>query len=320
MVVESDRPPRFDSISPSMRGAPPRSRLEQQTLTNEVFSLRPPQERDRAVLVRMDSVQAGSITSLDGPETRIGRSADNTLVVDDEGISRTHVRVYYAEGHYFAEDLDSSNGTYVNGERVQKAVLTDGVAIQLGPRVCFRFSLTDENQERILRQLYESSVRDALTGAYNRHFFLERLGAEVAYAVRHDSHAAILMFDVDHFKKVNDTYGHPAGDAVLRAIATTTIGLLRQEDVFARYGGEEFVLLLRGVTRVGAQRAGERLRDSVQKLQIPAADQVLSVTVSVGCASMECAEKVDAEILIALADRRLYAAKRAGRNRVVADG
>ena len=317
--MESNRPPRFDSIAPSVRGAP-KSRLEQQTLTNEVFSLRPPQERDRAVLVRMDSVQAGSIASLDGFETRIGRSADNTVVVDDEGISRTHISVSYKDGHYFAEDLESSNGTYVNGERIDKTILTDGMVIQLGPRVCFRFSLTDENQERILRQLYENSVRDALTGAYNRHFFLERLGAEVAYAARHGSHASVLMFDVDHFKKVNDTYGHPAGDTVLRAIAATTMGLLRQEDVFARYGGEEFVLLLRGVTRVGAQRAGERLRDSVQKLQIPAGGQVLSVTVSVGCASMECAEKVDAEILIALADRRLYAAKRAGRNRVVADG
>jgi two-component system cell cycle response regulator len=317
--LESKGPPRLDSIAPSVRGAP-RSRLEQKTLTNEVFSLRPPQERDRAVLVRMDSVQAGSIASLDGFEMRIGRSADNTVVVDDEGISRTHVRMSYKDGYYFAEDLESSNGTYVNGERIEKALLTDGVVIQLGPRVCFRFSLTDENQEKILRQLYESSVRDALTGAYNRHFFLERLGAEVAYAARHGSHASVLMFDVDHFKKVNDTYGHPAGDAVLKSIATTTMGLLRQEDVFARYGGEEFVLLLRGVTRVGSQRAAERLRDAVQKLRIPASEHVLNVTVSVGCASMECAEDVDAEVMIALADRRLYAAKRAGRNRVVADG
>jgi two-component system cell cycle response regulator len=306
-------------MAPSVRVKSP-SRLEQQTLTNEVFSLRPPQERDRAVLVRMDSVQAGHVVSLDGPEIRIGRHPDSTVVVDDEGMSRLHVRVFYQDGYYFAEDLGSSNGTYANGERIEKGILTDGTVIQLGPRVCFRFSLTDENQEKSLRQLYESSVRDALTGAYNRHFLLERLGAEVAYAARHNSHTSVLLFDVDHFKKVNDTYGHPAGDAVLRAIAGATMQLLRQEDVFARYGGEEFVLLLRGVTRTGAERAGERLRAAIEKLAIPAGDRSLQVTVSIGCASMECAEKPDGETLIAIADRRLYTAKRSGRNRVVAEG
>jgi diguanylate cyclase (GGDEF)-like protein len=307
-------------MAPSVRPRGP-SRLEQQTLTNEIFSLRPAaRARDRAVLVRMDSVQAGNVVSLDGPEIRIGRQPDNNAVVDDEGMSRSHARVFYQDGYYFAEDLDSSNGTYVNGERIEKAILADGSVIQLGPRVCFRFSLTDENQEKILRQLYESSVRDALTGAYNRHFFLERLGAEVAYAARHSSHAAVIMFDVDHFKKVNDTHGHQAGDAVLKALANATSALLRQEDVFARYGGEEFVLLLRGVTRVGAERAGERLLSAVQKLRMPHGDKLLTVTISVGCASMECTEHPTSEVLIALADRRLYAAKRAGRNRVVADG
>jgi diguanylate cyclase (GGDEF)-like protein len=317
--VESNRPPRFDSMAPSVRVRPP-SRLEQQTLTNEVFSLRPPQERDRAVLVRMDSAQAGHVVSLDGPETRIGRHPDSTVVVDDEGMSRLHARVFYQDGYYFAEDLGSSNGTYANGERIEKAILTDGTVIQLGPRVCFRFSITDENQEKILRQLYESSVRDGLTGAYNRHFFLERLGAEIAYAVRQGSHASVLLFDVDHFKRVNDTYGHPAGDAVLRGIAAATMPLLRQEDVFARYGGEEFVLLLRGVARIGADRAGERLRGAVENLAIAAGGHTLRVTVSVGCASMECVDKADGEALIAVADRRLYAAKRGGRNRVVAEG
>jgi two-component system cell cycle response regulator len=320
-VVENNRPPRFDSMAPSVSARPP-SRLEQKTLTNEVFSLRPaPQEHDRAVLVRMDSVQAGNVVSLDGVETRIGRHPDSNAVVDDEGMSRVHARVVYQDGYYFAEDLDSSNGTYVNSERIdKKAILTDGAVIQLGPRVCFRFSLTDENQEIILRRLYEGSVRDALTGAYNRHFFLERLGAEVAYAVRHSSHAAMLMFDVDLFKKVNDTHGHPAGDELLRAISGATAALLRQEDVFARYGGEEFVLLLRGVTRVGAERAGERLRDAIQRLRVPFEDKILTATVSIGCASMECTEQPSSEVLVALADRRLYAAKRAGRNRVVADG
>ena len=268
----------------------------------------------------MDSIQAGQVTSLDGPEIRIGRNAINSLVVDDEGMSRSHVRVFYEGGQYFAEDLGSSNGTYVSGRRIEKLALFDGAVVQLGPRVCFRFSVTDENQENILRQLYESSVRDGLTGAYNRHFLVERLASELAYASRHNAQASVLMFDVDHFKKVNDTYGHPTGDAVLRSIAAVTLRLLRVEDVFARYGGEEFVVLLRGVSLRGAERAGERLRASIESTPTQMEGQIIPATVSVGCASLACGERPDANAIIAIADRRLYLAKRAGRNRVVAEG
>ena len=295
-------------------------RVEQKTLTADAFSLRPPQNRDRAVLVRMDSIQAGQVTSLEGPEIRIGRNTINAVVVDDEGMSRSHVRVFYENGQYFAEDLGSSNGTYVSGRRIEKLALFDGAVIQLGPRVCFRFSVTDENQESILRQLYESSVRDGLTGAYNRHFLVERLASELGYAGRHNTHASVLMFDVDHFKKVNDTHGHPSGDAVLRNIAAITHRLLRLEDVFARYGGEEFIVLLRGVSLRGAERAGERLRHAIESNPTPVEGRIIPATVSVGCASLACAERLDAAMIIAIADRRLYLAKRAGRNRVVAEG
>jgi len=294
------------------------SRLEQKTLNTEVFSLRPAQQRDRAVLVRMESAQAGHVTSLDGPEVRIGRQLGNSIVVDDEGLSRSHARVYYDGTHYRVQDLGSSNGTYVNGTRINEAPLYDGAVLQLGPKVCFRFSLTDENQENILRQLYESSVHDPLTGAYNRHFFLERLNAELAYAGRHKAPASLLMFDVDHFKRVNDTYGHPAGDAVLKSIASIGMELLRVEDVLARYGGEEFVVLLRGITLSGAARAGERIRAGIEREVTRVEDHAIRVTVSIGAASLACVGRPDSEALISLADRRLYLAKHAGRNRVVA--
>jgi diguanylate cyclase (GGDEF)-like protein len=284
-----------------------------------MFSLRPPVRQDRAVLVRMDSVEAGHVTSLTRTETRIGRNPENALVVEDEGMSRAHARVFFDEGHYFVEDLGSSNGTYLNGARIERVGLFDGAVIQLGPRVYFRFSLTDENQEKILHNLYENSVRDTLTQAYNRHFFLERLTSEIAYAARHGAAASVLMFDVDHFKKVNDTYGHLAGDCVLKSVVEVTQRLLRTEDVLSRYGGEEFLVLLRGVALSGAQRAGERLRSAIESLRTPAEGRLVSVTVSIGCSSLTCTPKVEAETLIAIADRRLYAAKRAGRNRVLAE-
>jgi diguanylate cyclase (GGDEF)-like protein len=143
---------------------------------------------------------------------------------------------------------------------------------------------------------------------------------ELSYAGRHNSEASLLMFDVDHFKKVNDTHGHLAGDAVLKNVATTTSRMLRTEDVFARYGGEEFVVLLRGVPIRGAHRAGERLRTAIEKSPTPIPNGNVDATVSVGCASLACCERLNGDSLIATADRRLYTAKRAGRNRVVSEG
>jgi two-component system cell cycle response regulator len=314
--VKSDRPSSVDPGAPpqSLR---PASRLEQKTLNTEVFSLRPAQQRDRAVLVRMDSAQAGQVTSLDAPEIRLGRQLGNSIVIDDEGLSRVHARVYYDGIVYRIQDLRSSNGTYVNGTRIDEAPLTDGSVLQLGPKVCFRFSLTDENQERILQKLYENSVHDPLTGAYNRLFFLERLSAELSYAARHKAPASLLMFDVDRFKAVNDTYGHPAGDAVLKQIAATARELVRVEDVLARYGGEEFVVLLRGIGLSGAGRAAERIRVSIEKAPTLVDGQAISTTVSIGAASLACIGKPDSDALISVADRRLYLAKNGGRNRVV---
>lgn len=317
--MKSDRPTSVDPGAPpqSLR---PASRLEQKTINTEVFSLRPAQQRDRAVLVRMDSGQAGHVTSLDAPEIRLGRQLGNTIVIDDEGLSRVHARVFYDGAFYRVQDLQSSNGTYVNGARIEEAPLTDGSVLQLGPKVCFRFSLTDENQEKILRQLYENSVHDPLTGVYNRHFFLERLNAELAYAGRHKAPASLLMLDVDHFKLVNDTYGHPAGDAVLKQIAATAKELVRIEDVLARYGGEEFVVLLRGIGLSGAGRAAERIRGAIEKAPTILEGQAISTTVSIGAASLACVGKPDSEALVSLADRRLYLAKHGGRNRVVSQG
>jgi diguanylate cyclase (GGDEF)-like protein len=266
----------------------------------------------------MDSAQAGHVTSLDGPEVRIGRQLGNTIVVEDEGLSRVHARVYYDGVQYRVQDLQSSNGSYVNGTRINEAPLADGAVLQLGPKVCFRFSVTDEGQEKILRHLYESSVHDPLTGAYNRHFFLERLNSELAYAGRHKAPASLLMFDVDHFKAVNDTYGHPAGDFVLKNIASVAMELLRVEDVLARYGGEEFVVLLRGIGLSGAVRAAERIRAGIERETSHVDTHAINTTVSIGAASLACVGRPDSEALISLADRRLYLAKHAGRNRVVA--
>jgi diguanylate cyclase (GGDEF)-like protein len=188
----------------------------------------------------------------------------------------------------------------------------------VGPNVVLRFALVDSTEEGLARQLYEASTRDSLTRAFNRRHFGERLASEVAYAVRHESHVGVLLMDIDHFKRVNDTHGHLAGDFVLRVVAAQIARTIRLEDTFARYGGEEFVILCRGIdeTRLGA--FGERIRRAVEKIPLMWESQELRVTISIGVSTLDQldGDRATGETMLALADERLYTAKRLGRNRV----
>jgi two-component system, cell cycle response regulator len=279
---------------------------------------RPSMTRDRGVLLRMDGVLAGQVLVLGRNPFRIGRHPKNDLRTDDCGISRFHACIEWENDAHTIEDLDTRNGTYVGSAAVTRVKLADGDSIQLGPRVCFRYSLTDASQEELLQRLYESSTRDALTGIHNRKHFEECLSAEIAYALRHHTDVALVLFDIDHFKRINDCHGHQTGDAVLRQIATTARRRLRPEDVLARFGGEEFVAILRGTTQLGAGLVAERLRAQVGALPAIVNGKPIPVTVSAGCASLECCTEPTAHELVAAADRRLYRAKQMGRNRVVA--
>jgi diguanylate cyclase (GGDEF)-like protein len=274
---------------------------------------------DRAVLLRMDGVQAGQIVGMEHWPFTVGRHPTNSLRIDEDSISRSHARIVRSGDEYLVEDLGSRNGTFLAGKRVTRAKLEHDSWLQFGPRVSFRFSMTDVREERLLRKLYESSTRDALTGVYNRLHFEERLRAEVAYAIRHRAQASLLIIDLDHFKRVNDTYGHPAGDAVLKRACEACSRALRTEDVFARFGGEEFAVVLRGIDLKGAARLGERLRQAVSAEVVEHEGQHIKITLSAGAASIACCSAPSAEELISIADRRLYAAKQAGRNRVAVE-
>ncbi len=275
-------------------------------------------ERDRATLLRMDGVHAGQIHLLGRDAFRIGRHPKNELRVEDTGISRCHACIEWEDGGHAIRDLDSRNGTFVGGAPVTRKKLVDGDRIQLGPRVGFRYSVTDSSHNELLQRLYESSTRDALTGAYNRKHFEERLATEVAYGLRHNAETSLVLFDIDHFKRINDSYGHQTGDAVLRHVAATAVRRLRTEDVLARFGGEEFAVILRGTSRLGAGLVAERLRTLIAALPAIVDNQPIPVTISAGCASLECCAERSGHQLIAAADRRLYRAKNGGRNRVVA--
>lgn len=274
------------------------------------------EKRDRAVLLRMDGVHAGQVTSLGKDDVLLGRQSDCDVVIDDTGVSRHHARILRQGDKHILICLGARNGTVVQGNRVPHAELHDGDFVQLGPRVGFRYSITDEKQEKLLHKLYESSNRDALTGAYNRKHFDERLISELAYATRHRAATSLILFDIDHFKKVNDTFGHAAGDAVLRQVSGIVQSRLRTEDVFARIGGEEFAVLLRGVNLSGCARLAERLRTSVSAVPAVYDGKTIPVTISLGCSMTEAGINERPDELVRIADERLYMAKTSGRNRV----
>jgi diguanylate cyclase (GGDEF)-like protein len=166
------------------------------------------------------------------------------------------------------------------------------------------------------RELEQLSITDGLTQVFNRRFFMERIRQEVKRVHRYGSSVSLLMIDIDHFKKVNDTYGHLAGDAVLAGIAGVIRRKLRETDVLARYGGEEFVLLTTPMDGNGAAALAERLRALVEESEFSFEGKRIRVTISVGVSSWDPSMEENFDDLVRLADDALYGAKEEGRNRV----
>jgi diguanylate cyclase (GGDEF)-like protein len=273
---------------------------------------------DRPLLKVLVGLNAGQVFTLDRAETVVGCARDADIRIEDAGVSRKHARISLTEGgRYVIEDLGSTNGVFVNKRLVDRAVLADGDRVQLGPAHVLQFAMVAADEEVLARNLYDGSTRDALTRLYNRRYASERLAMEVAYAHRHGTLLSLLFLDVDHFKRVNDTFGHVAGDAVLCVIAAQAQKAIRSEDVLARYGGEEFVVLVRGIDAKSVGVIAGRIRRGIERLSIPWASQIIKTTVSIGVASLaDCEPNATAEALVTLADERLYRAKESGRNRV----
>jgi diguanylate cyclase (GGDEF)-like protein len=284
------------------------------------LAAQPPQSkaRTRALLTVISGPSAGRAFSVGDHETLLGRGKEAHVRLDDSGASRLHARIVAVEGGtYLLEDLESTNGTFVDGKKVDRVTLNSGDRIQIGPNISVSFAILDSQAEMLTHQLYESAMRDPLTKAYNRRYFVERVASELAFAQRHSGRLALIMFDIDRFKQVNDKYGHLAGDEVLREVSSLVARMIRAEDVFARFGGEEFVLLVRGIEHQNVGRFAERIRLAIEKLEIPVDNSVLRATISAGYVSLsELSDDARTiETLVRTADSRLYGAKEAGRNR-----
>lgn len=284
-------------------------------------SIPTPTVKDRFLLTVLTGPGKGAVFKLDKDVVTLGRSDEADIALPDPGLSRIHARFLRAglgpSAGYLVEDCDSTNGTYVDKDRIERPTpLEDGVRLGFGKRTLARFARQDALEEQAIVSVHESALRDALTKAYNRRVFNDRLQSELAFSVRHGQPLALLLLDIDHFKTFNDHYGHQAGDQVLIEVARAVSDTLRVEDLFARYGGEEFAVLVRDTPPLAAKVVAERIRSLIEKLVLDWHGQPLRVTTSIGVAGND-ASPIEPEELLRQADAALYAAKERGRNQVV---
>lgn len=272
-------------------------------------------------LIMVSGGMPGSLLQLDPHGTTIGRSLESTFQLLDATVSRRHAMFLIdGAGGVHVSDLGSTNGTFVEGERITPGIprpLANGERIQLGKTVVMKLVKLDSNDERFQRELFERSVRDPLTGLYNRAYFLDQLTGLVHRCATEGMGLAVMMLDVDHFKKVNDRHGHVAGDHVLREVAEVLRQSTRSEDLVARYGGEEFVAALPVRSPDMALDRAERIRANLANRRVVAGGAFINVTASLGLAYSPPGRNRGDSHLIMKADQALYEAKSAGRDRVV---
>jgi two-component system, cell cycle response regulator len=270
----------------------------------------------RPCLVVLTGSTAGHMYRLDKPSYTLGRGGDCDIRFEDDNVSRAHAELIVSDDQVTVRDLKSRNGTFRNNDRITETALHNGDRVRLGRTVILKFTFSDALDEALQKNLYELATTDGLTGLFNRRFFLDAVRKEIANSNRHERPMAVVLIDVDHFKRVNDAHGHLAGDHVLRDLASVLADEARAEDVVARYGGEEFALLLRECTLDAAMIVAERMRRAVAAMRLREGAAEFGITISAGVAAYDPLKTLTAESLIAAADNRLYTAKTLGRNRV----
>ena len=287
---------------------------DQETLKKELAKAK----EQAACLIIIRGQPQGHRFFLTQPEMIIGRDQSADIVVSDQSISRKHGKVTQSNGKVTLTDLGSSNGTFINDIKLEggaERVLEKEDMLKMGNSI-FKFLPAGELEILFYGNLGSAAHTDSLTRIYNKGYLLEALEAEFKRAKALHNEFSVLFFDLDHFKKVNDTYGHDAGDYVLKEFAALIrSNHLRPKDVFARYGGEEFVVLLSATGAKAAAELGERIRASIETHAFIYEGKRLPITTSMGIAELH-AGVTSAQTLLKAADKALYVAKSGGRNRV----
>jgi two-component system, cell cycle response regulator len=274
-----------------------------------------PRANDCLVIIHQRSAAAGKHYRLGDSPIRIGRDADNEIVLDDPGVSRRHARLERRQQQLVLMDVGSKNGTLLNDRELAQTIeLKNGDRIKIGATI-FKYLSADDLEAALHEQIYVNTITDNLTQLHNRWHFDGEFAREFSRSRRHHRPLSLLVIDIDHFKNVNDTHGHHVGDITLKAVSDAVRSSLRAEDIVARFGGEEIAVILPEATLDQAAAAAEKLRALVAELVVQFRDLRLSVTVSVGCASLEDGD-ADPTSFFERCDQKMYEAKAAGRNSV----
>jgi diguanylate cyclase (GGDEF)-like protein len=268
-----------------------------------------------ACLVVIYGAELGKRIPLGTGETECGRSDKTGIPLDDDAVSRRHARFAWTGSAFIVTDLGSTNGTFVNDTSVRERSLRDGDQVKIGHTI-FKFICGGNIELSYHEEIYRLMTFDGLTQIHNKRAFETALEREVSRAHRYQRPLSLVLFDIDHFKRINDEIGHLAGDAVLRQLASLISANVRREDLAARVGGEEFALLVPELTAEQARITAEKLRALVARTPCKFDDQAIPITASFGVAQLGAEPPMDGKELYRVADERLYEAKRGGRNRV----
>jgi diguanylate cyclase (GGDEF)-like protein len=266
-----------------------------------------------AYLVVIYGDELGKRIPLAGGSVEAGRSSTCEVPIDQESVSRRHARIWWTGAGFRVKDLGSTNGTFVNDNQVSEHELRDGDLVKVG-RTILKFMSGSNIEASYHEEIYRMMTFDGLTQIYNKRYFHETLEREISRSKRYGRELSLILFDIDHFKQKNDTYGHLAGDAILRELAMVVRWKLRREDVFARVGGEEFGILTPEVGLKGVREVAEKVRGVVESTTFRFEKHVIPTTVSLGYTVWRGGED-GADALFQRADAALYVAKQGGRNR-----
>ena len=287
-----------------------------QTVLTEASEARAPrQTSDNGCLIVIYGPDIGRRVQVTTEPLIIGRSPQCEVQIDQESVSRNHCRIRFHEDEFRVRDLESTKGTYVNDDLVEdEGRLRHGDQLKVG-RTILKFIVGDDIEVQYHEEIYRLMTTDGLTQLHNKRYFDETFDKEVARAKRYKRTFSLLLFDIDHFKHINDKFGHLAGDAILRQLGAVTLGRLRRNDVIARIGGEEFALITPEVSLDGAGDLAGKINRLIRDTRFEFEGTRVEVTVSVGVAEWQ-SHYDDPDDLFKAADEKLFEAKRLGRNRV----
>ncbi len=248
------------------------------------------------------------------PAAILGRDPEAPLSIDDDSVSRAHCEFQQQDDGWYVQDLGSTNGTYVAGEQIDRAKLSDGDHIKVGSTI-LKYLSTANVEAAYYEEIYRMAIFDGLTQIHNRRYLREFTEREISRCKRHGRPLSLMIFDVDHFKLINDEHGHLMGDYVLRELAGRVGERIRKEELFARYGGDEFVVVLPEALVTEAEKFAEAILDLVCTRPFEFHGESLPVTISIGIGALSNDIETPSQ-LIKAADDALYRAKRGGRARV----